>query len=179
MGRIGPRATPRASPRSSCGRYMGRGPWLAASGGRRAHMTELISSVLHCLGWARCCIRLGGVEPRRRRRLGQIETTATEVRCIKAAAARCHPCRHVLPDRSSSTSLVPWFYRESPATPTEVCSACGITRYWDAHWLVSGYTPGGSALRDEDDDHGKAWLQYADVTRVQLDDMCYSVTRPQ
>ena len=34
--------------------------------------------------------------------------------------------------------MVPWFYRESPATPAEVCSAFGIARYWDAIWLVSG-----------------------------------------
>ena len=52
-------AGPRASPRSSCGRYTDRGPWLAASGGHRGRMTGLVSSMLRCLGWARCCIRLG------------------------------------------------------------------------------------------------------------------------
>ena len=34
--------------------------------------------------------------------------------------------------------------------------------------LVPGYTPVDPALRDEDDDISEAWLQYHDVTRVQL-----------
>ena len=35
-------------------------------------------------------------------------------------------------------------YTDTPVLPrypvTRVSSACGITRYWDAHWLVPGYT---------------------------------------